>query len=107
MAESGREELAAVAADLRGHLEWLRDSGATALPVPPPVEPVASSRPAAGAAGGAISSLRAAVRASVGADGGRASPSVAAALGPAAPTPHQAAPSVAVARQAAVPREPP
>lgn len=78
MVASDREELAGIAEDLRGHLEWLRENGVDALPAPPrpqaaPAAAVAagapaSQRPAAGPApAGSGNSLRAAVRAVVGA----------------------------------------
>ncbi len=66
---SEREELAGLALDLRGHLEWLRDCGARDVPsVPKAAAPAPAPAPAASpAAAGQGPSLRAAVRAAVGA----------------------------------------
>ena len=77
MASSEQEELAAIAEDLRGHLEWLRDSGVERLPAPrfDPAEgpggraAPSTQAPVSRAAGPAGGSLRAAVRAAVGAPG--------------------------------------
>ncbi|MGI5861720.1 MAG: uracil-DNA glycosylase [Myxococcales bacterium] len=107
MAESEREELAAVAADLRGHLEWLRESGTSSLPKPAPVEPAAPcNSTAAGAAGGPILSLRAAVRASVGAGSPQAAPSAAAPSRPVVRPPERGAP-IAPPPAASAPRQAP
>jgi uracil-DNA glycosylase family 4 len=82
---SVREELAAVARDLTGHLEWLRENGVREVPGPP-----RSSRPAGKASPEAprssATSLRAVVRAAV-AQAGGAAPSPSAASPSAAPPP--------------------
>lgn len=80
---SEREELAGLALDLRGHLEWLRDCGAREVPaVPKAAAPAPAARPAEAGQG---TSLRAAVRAAVGAPEQRARP-VTPPPEPAAPT---------------------
>ena len=77
MAEPGpasdREELASIALDLCGHLEWLRENGVREVPAVPkaaaPAAGAASARPEAPAAAEAtapVSGLRAAVRAAAG-----------------------------------------
>lgn len=82
---SMREELAAVARDLIGHLEWLRENGAREVSAPP-----RSSRPAGTASPeaprAAATSLRAVVRAAV-AQAAGAAPSPSAASAAAAPPP--------------------
>ncbi len=61
---SVREELVAVARDLAGHLEWLRESGVREVAAPPrPAAPATKAAPQAPSAPGA--SLRAVVRAAV------------------------------------------
>jgi DNA polymerase len=107
MAATERDELAGVVEDLRGHLEWLRENGVDALPVPP--QAAAAAGAAAGApravapavaqpaASAGASSLRAAVRAAVGApDAGRRAASPVASP-PVTPAPTPAPPPVASA----------
>ncbi|MGC4115677.1 MAG: uracil-DNA glycosylase [Myxococcales bacterium] len=106
MAEPGpasdREELASIALDLCGHLEWLRENGVRDVPkvaAPPPSTAPVATRPEATAAAEApaasFSGLRAAVRAAAGAPEKRpmapaatqaAAPAAQAALAPERPT---------------------
>ncbi|MBI5548573.1 MAG: uracil-DNA glycosylase [Deltaproteobacteria bacterium] len=115
MAAGDREELASLAADLRGHLEWLRDTGVREVPALPKAPQAAasaapvSSSPEASESAGPQVSLRAAVRATVGAPEQRAATtsSPAKPVAPPAPLPPPAAANVIVNRPAPAARAEP
>ena len=109
---SDREELAAIARDLRGHLDWLRENGVREVPKaaasPPGAKGVAGALPAASSAAEAPASspvsLRAAVRAAVGAPEKRSiAPPPAAVTAPPAPVVQNAAVNAVVAPKAPEP----
>lgn len=92
---SAREELAAVARDLGGHLEWLRENGVREVPAPSR-QSAPEARPALETARPAGGSLRAAVRAAVAQSAGAR-----AAAAPAAPPPAPVPPRNILQRNAA------